>query len=248
MGRPTVPRFQSGDVMMPRILLGHGCVWLTLLVGSMLGRDGLAADAPVRESAGGDPSARLIRGHPAGASQGGEEEGSRQAGHAQERGGQGCRRRNDPGAGRGGGLGAEVLARHRARSWSATASGATTRRTGSGKFDMTSFKKLMAGSEKEKVVIPGKPDESPLVLRIKGEETPKMPPGANREPRRCRDRQDREVGPGGSTARSGDRRERPAGIIRLDAPAASPVRARPDDTRGSRCSTSRRSAATAGRR
>ena len=49
-----------------------------------------------------------------------------------------------------------------------------------GKFDMTTFKKLMTGAEKEKVIIPGKPDESPLVLRIKGEETPKMPPGANR--------------------------------------------------------------------
>ena len=49
-----------------------------------------------------------------------------------------------------------------------------------GKFDMTSFKKLMAGSEEGKVIIPGKPDESHLVLRIKGVETPKMPQGANR--------------------------------------------------------------------
>ena len=37
-----------------------------------------------------------------------------------------------------------------------------------GEFDMTSFKKLMAGSEAGKGIIPGKPDESHLVLRIKG--------------------------------------------------------------------------------
>jgi hypothetical protein len=37
----------------------------------------------------------------------------------------------------------------------------------------------MAGSDAEKVIVPGKPDESHLVLRIKGEETPKMPQGNN---------------------------------------------------------------------
>ena len=49
-----------------------------------------------------------------------------------------------------------------------------------GKFDMTSFEKLMKGADKEVVIVPSKPDESHLVLRIKGEETPKMPQGANR--------------------------------------------------------------------
>jgi hypothetical protein len=49
----------------------------------------------------------------------------------------------------------------------------------SGKFDLTSFEKLMAGSDKEKVIVPGQPEESHLVLRIQGEETPKMPQGNN---------------------------------------------------------------------
>lgn len=45
-----------------------------------------------------------------------------------------------------------------------------------GKFDMTTFEKLMKGADKEPVIEPGKPDESHLVLRLRGEETPKMPP------------------------------------------------------------------------
>lgn len=48
-----------------------------------------------------------------------------------------------------------------------------------GDFDMSSFDKLIKGSKAGKVLIPGKPDESPLVLHIKGEEPPKMPPGNN---------------------------------------------------------------------
>jgi hypothetical protein len=48
------------------------------------------------------------------------------------------------------------------------------------KLDMSTFEKLMAGSPKGPVIVPGKPDESHLVLRIKGEETPRMPQGANR--------------------------------------------------------------------
>jgi mono/diheme cytochrome c family protein len=48
-----------------------------------------------------------------------------------------------------------------------------------GKFDLTTFEKLMAGSDVEKVIEPGKPDESHLVLRLRGEETPKMPQGNN---------------------------------------------------------------------
>jgi hypothetical protein len=49
-----------------------------------------------------------------------------------------------------------------------------------GKLDLTSFGSLQKGSSAHKVVVPGKPDESSLVLRIKGEETPRMPQGANR--------------------------------------------------------------------
>ncbi len=47
-----------------------------------------------------------------------------------------------------------------------------------GNLDMTSFKKLMDGvPNKEKVIEAGKPGDSHLVLHVKGEEDPKMPPG-----------------------------------------------------------------------
>ena len=47
-----------------------------------------------------------------------------------------------------------------------------------GGFDMTTFQKLMGGSAKRKVIVPGKPEESELFLRISGQsEGPKMPPG-----------------------------------------------------------------------
>ncbi len=45
---------------------------------------------------------------------------------------------------------------------------------------MSTFQKLMDGAKKEKVIVPGNPDESPLVLHIRGDEPPKMPPGNNR--------------------------------------------------------------------
>jgi hypothetical protein len=49
-----------------------------------------------------------------------------------------------------------------------------------GKLELTSFAKLLKGTTTNKqVVIPGKPEESSLVLRIKGEETPRMPQGNN---------------------------------------------------------------------
>ena len=48
-----------------------------------------------------------------------------------------------------------------------------------GKLEMTSFAKLIQGTPKEKVIEPGKPEESHLVLRIKGEEIPRMPQGGN---------------------------------------------------------------------
>ncbi len=45
-----------------------------------------------------------------------------------------------------------------------------------GKLSMASFEKLMAGGKRGKDIIPGDPDASHLVLMIKGEEAPKMPP------------------------------------------------------------------------
>jgi hypothetical protein len=47
------------------------------------------------------------------------------------------------------------------------------------KLELTSFAKLMQGTPKEKVVEPGKPDESHLLLRIRGDEEPRMPQGGN---------------------------------------------------------------------
>jgi Planctomycete cytochrome C len=45
-----------------------------------------------------------------------------------------------------------------------------------GKLDMTTFEKLMAGGKRGKDIIGGDSENSHLVLMIKGEETPKMPP------------------------------------------------------------------------
>ena len=47
---------------------------------------------------------------------------------------------------------------------------------GRGKLSMASFEKLMAGGKRGADIVPGDPDLSHLVLMIKGEETPKMPP------------------------------------------------------------------------
>jgi len=50
-----------------------------------------------------------------------------------------------------------------------------------GKLDLTTFENLMKGTKKRQddpeVVIAGKPDDSHLVLRIKGDEEPRMPQG-----------------------------------------------------------------------
>ncbi len=48
------------------------------------------------------------------------------------------------------------------------------------KLELTTFEKMMAGTPDHKVIVGGNLEESHLVLRIKGEETPKMPQGANR--------------------------------------------------------------------
>jgi mono/diheme cytochrome c family protein len=48
-----------------------------------------------------------------------------------------------------------------------------------GKLDLSTFATLKTGTPDHKVISPGNPAESSLVLRIKGEETPRMPQGAN---------------------------------------------------------------------
>jgi hypothetical protein len=49
-----------------------------------------------------------------------------------------------------------------------------------GKLNLTTFESLKTGTPDHPVITPGSPQESSLVLRIKGEETPRMPQGANR--------------------------------------------------------------------
>ncbi|WP_165246466.1 c-type cytochrome domain-containing protein [Paludisphaera soli] len=46
-----------------------------------------------------------------------------------------------------------------------------------GKLDMGTFEKLMKGGAGGPAAVAGKPDESHLILRVKGEEEPRMPPG-----------------------------------------------------------------------
>jgi hypothetical protein len=46
-----------------------------------------------------------------------------------------------------------------------------------GKLDLSTFENLEKGAKDHKVVVPGKPDESTLVQRIKGEIEPRMPMG-----------------------------------------------------------------------
>jgi hypothetical protein len=46
-------------------------------------------------------------------------------------------------------------------------------------FDLTTFVGLMKGGADGPAITPGKPEETLLLLRVKGEETPKMPPGQN---------------------------------------------------------------------
>ena len=48
-----------------------------------------------------------------------------------------------------------------------------------GKLDLSTFEKLANGTPDHKVVQPGNPDESTLVMRIKGEIEPRMPQGNN---------------------------------------------------------------------
>jgi Planctomycete cytochrome C len=48
-----------------------------------------------------------------------------------------------------------------------------------GKLDLSTFENLQTGTPDHKVIEPGKPDESTLVGRIKGEIEPRMPQGAN---------------------------------------------------------------------
>ena len=47
----------------------------------------------------------------------------------------------------------------------------------SGAPDLTTFRKLMAGADAGPIISPKAPNESELILRVRGESTPKMPPG-----------------------------------------------------------------------
>ena len=47
-----------------------------------------------------------------------------------------------------------------------------------GKLDLTTFEKLQKGTPEHPVMVAGKPDESHLILRMNGEEIPRMPQGA----------------------------------------------------------------------
>ena len=46
-----------------------------------------------------------------------------------------------------------------------------------GDLDMSTFRKLIAGSDAGPIIAPKAPEESELILRVRGESTPKMPPG-----------------------------------------------------------------------
>jgi mono/diheme cytochrome c family protein len=48
-----------------------------------------------------------------------------------------------------------------------------------GKLDLTTFDKLQKGTD-HKIIVPGRPDQSHLIMRLKGTEKPRMPKGANR--------------------------------------------------------------------
>ena len=76
-----------------------------------------------------------------------------------------------------------------------------------GKLDLTTFEKLKKGAQSGRPDdrIAGKPEESHLVLRIKGEETPRHAPRATTRHVGRGDRQDRTVGERGGQARSRDR-------------------------------------------
>ncbi len=164
---------------MPRILQVHGRVCLTLLVGSMLGRDVLAADVPVRPSSRTilrSASSEIVRLAQAKVAKK-KARGKRAMpgkGEAKDSAGG-----TTPTSGESGDSGLK-FSRDIAPILVGNCTGCHNAKDKRGKFDMTSFKKLMAGSEKQKVILPGKPDDSPLVLRIKGEITPKMPQGQNR--------------------------------------------------------------------
>ena len=55
-----------------------------------------------------------------------------------------------------------------------------------GKLDLSTFASMQTGTPDHKVLQPGKPEESTLVRRIKGEDEPRMPQGAQRRFRRRR--------------------------------------------------------------
>ena len=103
-----------------------------------------------------------------------------------------------------------------------------------GKLDLSTFEKLKKGTPDHKVVIAGKPEDSHLVLRINGEEEPKMPQGGNRALSAGGDRQDHPVGQGGCPARRRDRPQGGHGHLCGHPRAVASQAARPDAGQGAR--------------
>src|SRR5947209_20576377 len=52
-----------------------------------------------------------------------------------------------------------------------------------GDLEMTTFKALMEGGKSGAVIVPGKPDDSLLVLQAEGKQKPFMPPKNARQPK-----------------------------------------------------------------
>src|SRR5262245_3551056 len=51
-----------------------------------------------------------------------------------------------------------------------------------GGLDLTTFKTMQAGGEHGPVLVPGKPDESKIVLQVEGNAKPAMPPKKAKQP------------------------------------------------------------------
>src|SRR2546423_4985701 len=52
-----------------------------------------------------------------------------------------------------------------------------------GKLNLETYEGLRKGSSSGEVVVPGKPDESAIVLQVEGKDEPKMPPKEARQPK-----------------------------------------------------------------
>ena len=82
-------------------------------------------------------------------------------------------------------------------------------------LDLTTFEGIMKGTAKRKVILAGKPDDSPLILRIRGDEQPQDAARQQHEPGRRDHREVRNLGQGRRhPRRQGPRR--PDQVVRQD--------------------------------